>query len=255
MVRTNRVVAAIVAATFLALLALAVYARLLRTEPPAAGQFPDPSLKIIEPLDLLQIRASGTFLDEPIDGFYLVEPSGQVALGPAYGRVDVSGSTCEQAERKIAKHLKTIVTAGNADLDRKLAVAAAAKDDWQEAEEVHKSDANVVSHDDVQKKLQRWKEKEADAKKAKQWIRPEVQVTAARRGGPWREAVLPQTPYTIGAGDVLNVRAIGTLLDQPINGDSFGRTGRTLALGREYGRVQVRGYDDLTRPKRRLRRS
>ena len=205
MVRTNRVVAAIVAATFVALLALAAYARLFRTEPPAAGQPSDASLDMIEPLDLLRIRASGTFLDEPIDDFYLVEPSGQVALGPAYGRVDISGLTCEQAERKITEHLKTIVAASNTDLDRKLAAAAAAKDDWQEAEEVHKSDANVVSQDDVQKKLQHWKEKQADLERAKLRIHSDVQVTAARRGGPWREAVLPQTPYTIGVSDVLNV--------------------------------------------------
>ena len=57
-------------------------------------------LNIIHPLDVLQIRAVGTLLDQPIDGFYLVEPNGQVALGPAYGRVDVKGLTWEQAGRQ-----------------------------------------------------------------------------------------------------------------------------------------------------------
>ena len=101
MVRTNRVVAAIVAATVLAVLALAVYARLLRTEPPAAGQPSDASLNIIQPLDLLQIRAIGTLLDQPIDDSYLVYPDGQVALGPAYGRVKIDGLTWEQARERL----------------------------------------------------------------------------------------------------------------------------------------------------------
>ncbi len=55
------------------------------------------------------MNAVGTIKGQPIDGFYLVEASGQVALGPAHGRVDVNGLNCEQAEGKIKEHLKKVL--------------------------------------------------------------------------------------------------------------------------------------------------
>ena len=58
----------------------------------------------IQPLDLLMIRVLGTMLDQPIDGLFLVQPNGQVSLGPAYGRVEVKGLTIEGAE--VAVHKK-----------------------------------------------------------------------------------------------------------------------------------------------------
>jgi protein involved in polysaccharide export with SLBB domain len=70
---------------------------------------------------------------------------------------------------------------------------------------------------------------------------PTVQVTLARRGGPWREAVLPKMPYKIGVFDVLQVRVLGTLPDQPIDGYFLVESPGTLALGPAYGRVQVKG--------------
>jgi beta-lactamase regulating signal transducer with metallopeptidase domain/protein involved in polysaccharide export with SLBB domain len=148
---------------------------------------PDPSveaaLNVIQAFDLLQIRVVGTMLDQPIDGFYLVEPSGKVALGPAYGRVKVKGLTWEQAEKQIVEHLKDVLA------------------------------------------------------------KPEVQVSLARRGvGPWREAVLPKTPYKIGVSDVLQIRVAGTLLDQPIDGFYLVESTGTVALGPTYGRVYVKGY-------------
>jgi len=45
----------------------------------------------IHVFDVLQIRAVGTILEQPIDGFYLVDADGQVALGPAYGWAKVKG--------------------------------------------------------------------------------------------------------------------------------------------------------------------
>jgi beta-lactamase regulating signal transducer with metallopeptidase domain/protein involved in polysaccharide export with SLBB domain len=60
----------------------------------------------IEPMDLLTIRVLGAMLDAPVDGVYLVEPSGQVTLGPGYGRVDVKGLTIEEAENAIHKKLE-----------------------------------------------------------------------------------------------------------------------------------------------------
>ena len=127
------------------------------------------------------MSAVGTIKDQPIDGFYLVEPGGQVALGPAYGRAVVNGLTCEQAEGKITEHLKKILT------------------------------------------------------------KPEVQVTPAEREEAWREAVLPKSPYKIGVWDVLNVRVLGTIIDQPIDGFFLVESTGTLAFGPAYGRVQVKG--------------
>jgi hypothetical protein len=63
----------------------------------------------IQPLDVLTIRVTGTLIDQPIDGKYLVEPDGKVPLGPTYGRVDVKGLDIEQAEKKVAEHLKEIL--------------------------------------------------------------------------------------------------------------------------------------------------
>ena len=75
--------------------------------PPSATK----SFEGIQPLDLLTIRVLGTLIDQPIDGLYLVEPSGQVTLGPAYGRVELKGLTLETAEAAIQKQLaKTLAS-------------------------------------------------------------------------------------------------------------------------------------------------
>jgi protein involved in polysaccharide export with SLBB domain len=63
----------------------------------------------VQPLDVLTIRAMGTLLDQPIDGKYLVEPDGQVALGPGYGRADVKGLTIAEAEQKITRKLQEVL--------------------------------------------------------------------------------------------------------------------------------------------------
>ncbi len=55
----------------------------------------------IDIFDVLQIRVLGTLLDQPIDGFFLVEGEGIVTLGPAYGRVRVAGMTVEQSSEAI----------------------------------------------------------------------------------------------------------------------------------------------------------
>ncbi len=59
--------------------------------------------------DTLQIRATGTLVDQPIDGFFLVESGGQVTLGPAYGTVRVAGMTVREAGIAITKKLKEVV--------------------------------------------------------------------------------------------------------------------------------------------------
>ncbi len=64
---------------------------------------------IIRPLDVLQIRVAHALREEPIDGYYGVEPDGNVAIGPTYGRVNVNGLNVEQAEAKIVEKLKTFL--------------------------------------------------------------------------------------------------------------------------------------------------
>lgn len=63
----------------------------------------------IKPLDVVNIVALGTLADCPIDGLFLVEPDGQIALGRAYGRVQVKGLLFEQAQDKIEQHLRAVV--------------------------------------------------------------------------------------------------------------------------------------------------
>jgi protein involved in polysaccharide export with SLBB domain len=135
----------------------------------------------LQPLDVLDIRAVGTIVDQPISGFYFVEPDGNVSLGPAYGRANVKGLTYEQAEEKITRQLENILT------------------------------------------------------------KPEVQVTLAKRLNKWREVAFGKQPYTISVFDVLQVRAIGTMIDQPVDGFFLVEATGTIALGPSYGRVQVQG--------------
>ena len=59
--------------------------------------------------DLLDIRASGTFAQEPIHDVYAVEKTGKVALGLVYGRVRVDGLSLEKAEEAIEEHLSKIL--------------------------------------------------------------------------------------------------------------------------------------------------
>jgi polysaccharide export outer membrane protein len=64
----------------------------------------------IDIYDVLQIHAMGTLLDQPIEGFFLVEGEGIVTLGPAYGRVHVAGMTVEEASAVITARLRQILS-------------------------------------------------------------------------------------------------------------------------------------------------
>jgi protein involved in polysaccharide export with SLBB domain len=59
----------------------------------------------IDLFDVLQIRVVGTFPDQPIDGYFLVEGEGIVTLGPAYGRIRLVGMTVEEASTVITGKL------------------------------------------------------------------------------------------------------------------------------------------------------
>ena len=59
-----------------------------------------------ESLDVLQVLATGTLPDAPINGQFPVDPGGAIDLGPAYGKVQVAGLTAEEARQAILDHPK-----------------------------------------------------------------------------------------------------------------------------------------------------
>src|SRR5262249_13173540 len=52
------------------------------------------------------IKLLGVDPENPLAGEFLIEPSGKINLGPAYGRVAVGGLTLEEAQNAIEKHLE-----------------------------------------------------------------------------------------------------------------------------------------------------
>lgn len=63
----------------------------------------------LEVYDALQVQVVGTLLDQPIDGYFLIEADGTINLGPAYGLVRVAGMTLEQARTTIDLQLRRIL--------------------------------------------------------------------------------------------------------------------------------------------------
>ncbi len=74
----------------------------------------------IRPGDLLKVDVANTLPQEPISGVFQVEPSGKVALGPNYGRVDIKGLTLEEAEAAINKHLADVLRNPRSSVTRPL---------------------------------------------------------------------------------------------------------------------------------------
>ena len=130
MVRNHRATLAVLSALFLTTLVVVAGTRLSQAEPADPPALPPPTAEKQQNLpppklenaqqeqepqrirgnDVLQIRVANTIIDQPIDGFFTVEPDGQVSLGPAYGRVQVGTLTVIQSEEKIQQHLKKILT-------------------------------------------------------------------------------------------------------------------------------------------------
>jgi protein involved in polysaccharide export with SLBB domain len=134
----------------------------------------------IWPGDSLVIRAVGTIIDAPVDGVYVVEPEGTVALPPDYGRVNVKGMSLVEAEPAIVKHLGKVLRS------------------------------------------------------------PEVSVTLAS----WVDRSKPQPnqqPHCVSPGNVLNIWACGTIIDQPIHGPYLVESDGQVTLGPAYGRVNLKG--------------
>jgi protein involved in polysaccharide export with SLBB domain len=68
----------------------------------------------LKTLDVLSIQAAGALPDAPIAGPYVIEPGGNVNLGPPYGLVKVSGLTVEQAHAAINAHLRDFLREADA---------------------------------------------------------------------------------------------------------------------------------------------
>ncbi len=63
----------------------------------------------LESYDVLEIHVIGTLLDQPIDGYYLIDGEGTIELGAAYGKLRIVGLTVEQARAAIASHLRQVL--------------------------------------------------------------------------------------------------------------------------------------------------
>jgi polysaccharide export outer membrane protein len=63
----------------------------------------------LETFDVLQIQVIGTLLDQPIDGYYLIEAEGMIDLGAAYGKLRVVGLTIDEARAAVSQHLRQIL--------------------------------------------------------------------------------------------------------------------------------------------------
>jgi polysaccharide export outer membrane protein len=59
----------------------------------------------LQSLDVLQILVTGTPADAEIAGTYSVDPSGDVELGPRYGKFHVAGMTEDQAQQALVRFL------------------------------------------------------------------------------------------------------------------------------------------------------
>ena len=64
---------------------------------------------LIQALDQLQIVVVGTLIGQDIAGQFVVDPSGTVDLGPAYGKVRVANQSIDEATQAIDQHLRRIL--------------------------------------------------------------------------------------------------------------------------------------------------
>ena len=68
-----------------------------------------PSPYHIAVYDVLQIRTAHALPEQPINENYLVEASGEVDLGPAYGKIKLVGLTTDESAEAIAKKLAQVL--------------------------------------------------------------------------------------------------------------------------------------------------
>ena len=245
-----------------------------RPEEKRPTTLPTPPAKLAEatgpirPFDVLYIRAMGTLIDQPINGFYLVEPDGQVMLGPAYGRVDVASVSLEEANKRAKKQLETVLTKPFIKIKRKGRITRWYKADVTRSpyqvkigdilriratntlidhpingdyEVERDGTVDLFLYGDPMIKDQTFDEAGKTIEKVlKQTVvRPGVAVTMAR----WKivECPLPKSPYRIAPGDLVQIDVLNVLIGKPINGTFVVEPGGTVELGPAYGRVRISG--------------
>lgn len=76
----------------------------------------------LRPLDSLQLNVEGTLPEQPINGIFVVEPSGLITLGPGYGKAMVGNMPLEEAAELIESQLKRVLR--NPQVSLSLAEAA-----------------------------------------------------------------------------------------------------------------------------------
>ena len=63
-----------------------------------------------EIFDVILVRVTGAYPDQPIDDAYSIDADGSINLGPTYGRIKVTGLTTEEAEDTVRSDLAQILT-------------------------------------------------------------------------------------------------------------------------------------------------
>lgn len=63
-----------------------------------------------EIFDVILVRVTGAYPDQPIDDAYSIDADGSINLGPTYGRIKVTGLTTEEAEDFVRSELAQILT-------------------------------------------------------------------------------------------------------------------------------------------------
>ena len=63
-----------------------------------------------EIFDVVLVRVTGAYPDQPIDDAYSIDADGTINLGPTYGRIKIAGLTTEEAEDEIRSDLAQILT-------------------------------------------------------------------------------------------------------------------------------------------------
>ncbi len=225
----------------------------------------------IRPWDLLRIEVAGTLRVLPIDGVFLVEPGGQLALGPAYGRVALGGLSRDAAEREIENRLRRVladprvqvIAAGRLARIRR---AVLPKDPYHirpnDSLSIHVS-GTPVDHP-IRGTYQVEPTGEvplgplygraavsgltfagaADAieqRLREMLMNPEVAVTFAQWDTREHDVRTLKAPYRIGPGDLLDVHVAVTISDQPIQGTYLVEPSGQVLLGPAYGRVELKG--------------
>ena len=219
---------------------------------------------------MLKIRAVGTIPDQPINSFYLVEQAGTVALGPAYGRVKVKGLSLVEAENAIQESLKKILRQPEVSVtlaawvDRSatplplpdpyiiglgdtLRISAVGTIPDQPIDDLYVVEpmgtvALGPAYDRVNVKglSIEQAEKTVENSLGKVLTHPTVSISLALWQDPSKYTLPPQSPR-IAPGDILDIRASGTLVDQPINDLYLVESDGQVTLGPAYGRVNLKG--------------